>query len=692
MVLFVGGVTGLYFGLNCGWQIAVESAQVVAGIVEYPVDNPFYMYHVKAWTLLHQVPALLLACGLSERVVSLLIACTASILFQQAFGLICYSFSRDRLISCAVPMLYLATNVCKLGGAVYPVFLEPHEYWTTYGVTGTAMALFVWSLWGLGLWRAAALLSGLSPAVHPALGGWCIAMTVLALAWNRQLQPRKLAPWFGAGLAATAVSFAIQQYIASGLLPADPVLAKRIVAAFMAEWDNHRVPVPFDAIDWQFGWSLLALTAVVEAWHRAGLSSSTRLLLRILLISALVGLILCFITHLSPWLPMPVVMAMPGRFINLSIVAYPAVLIGVLCRWRRRWPIDGLLLGLSLFCLLRALMLSKHVIYVPYAHKVFIVSGPIAVYLLASCGETGSLRVRSFVRGGALAAIALAGWLWRSDLHLACLLWISVPALWLLNRYGRLSLRESGETARPLVRGASLACLWLAFALKGGWLLALGCLLAAGWALPGLINRMHRPRTWRLVAAVASLALIAVPLVARGQAGLKLFDDVVSDAAIAAARRQPGMLLIAPRLGIVQLRTRRPVLLNSEAMNQITYVPASAPAMNEIVKRVFGDDMLAPRPRGWENWGGLMPDSGCDLWQSRTMADWQQIAREFGVTDVLTGREWKLNLPLVARSEKLALFHIPAAESPVTRFEEDGLSGPSPRTQRPGKAILQALR
>jgi hypothetical protein len=65
LVMLVAGVCGVYFGLTSAWQIPVESAQAVAGVVSYPADNPFYMYHIQSWTLLHQVPAAVLACGVS---------------------------------------------------------------------------------------------------------------------------------------------------------------------------------------------------------------------------------------------------------------------------------------------------------------------------------------------------------------------------------------------------------------------------------------------------------------------------------------------------------------------------------------------------------------------------------------------------------------------------------------------------
>jgi len=717
-VLFVGAVCGLYFGLTCGWQIAVESAQVVAGVVEYPANNPFYMYHIKAWTLLHQLPALLLACGVSERVLSMLIACAASVLVEQALGLITYAFSRDRLVACMVPMLYLATNVCKGCGAVYPLFIVPDEYWTSYGVTGTACTLFVWSLWGLGLRRAAALLCGLAPAVHPALGGWCVLTTAVAMLWSwrsavasgrreppgstiagiesavRRPQLERettgtLTPaarhgrWFAAGLVVTAVSFCVQQFLARGLPAADPVQSKQLLAAFVEGWDNHRVPFPLGSVDCQFGWALLMLCAVVQAWFAEKLPRESRLLLRILLISALGSLSLCALTHFSRWLPLAVMMAMPGRFINLAVIAYPAVLIGLLARGRRVWSIDVLLAGLSLFCLLRTLMLSKQLIYVPAAHKVFIASGLILVYVLASHSHVAaSYRVRQFVRCGALACIVVAGWLWKSDLHLAVLLWSAVPVLWLLQRLDRLAW-PSVATA---LRTGTLACLWLAFLVKGGTWLGVGCLLMchsrrvgpASLRAPAHRNRRRQrwagarklagptlrslpqpPSAWRMAAVVACFALVAGPLIQRAQAGFRLFDVAENDPVIVAARQRSGMLLVVPRMWLVQLRTRRAVLLNGEAMNQITYVPESGPAMNHIVKRVYGDDILTPRPQWWQNWGGLMEHSGFELWQARDTADWRRLGREFGFTNVLTGREWKLQLPVVAHSEKLILYGVP---------------------------------
>jgi hypothetical protein len=775
-ILFVGAVCGIYFGLTCGWQIAVESAQAVAGVVEYPRGNPFYIYHVKSWTLLHQIPALLLKCGVSESALSMAIACTAAAIFQQALGLTCYAFCRDRLVACAVPLVYLATNVCKGRGAVYPLFIVPDEYWTSYGVTGSAWAMLAWSLWGVGLRRSAALLTGLAPAIHPALGGWCVLLTAIAFfcgvlknkmgrrsprragrvsvpvvsslqshvepgrvtrsitlpgglrlplasdrryrfcfsipishsrVWQRlkTLCQNLIVRWFIVGLSIAAASYLLQQYIARGLPPADPVLSRKLLEAFVEGWDNHRVPFPLGSVDCQFGWCLLMLTAVVHAWFVNLLPRDSRLLLRILLLSALGSLALCLLTHIGHWLPLEVMMAMPGRFINLAILGYPAALVGLLARGRRVWLIDGLLCGLSVFCLLRTLMLSKRLIYVPEAYKIFIATGLLLVYVLASHeGAEGSARVRRLARHGAVACLALAGYLWMRDLHLAILLWLSVPALWTsqnwLGRldYGRVrqaaivlklrcrvarSVSDENHGIPSLTLGATrlvtVACLWLAFMVKGGWLLGAGCLIVSHSHIlhfafcilhygsrGGLSNAKCKTQNAKrkmgailpeiLIPAAISIAMVSVPLVERARAGRELFREAERDPVITAARRESGMLLVVPRMCLVQLRTRRPVLLNGEAMNQITYVPQSGPAMNEIVKGIYGDDILKPRPAWWQNWGGLMAHSGYELWQAREPAEWRRLSREFGFTQIVTGREWKLRLPVLARSETLILY------------------------------------
>jgi len=690
LVVLVAGVCGVYFGLTSAWQIPVESAQVVAGIVSYPADNPFFMYHIQSWTLLHQLPAAALACGLPEPFISLVLGCLAAVLSFEALALSTLAFSRDRFFACAVPLICLMTKVYLECGAVYQTHLVSHTYWTTYGVMGNAYVMCTWSLFGLRFHRTAALLCGLAPAVHPLLGTWCAVFAAAALAcdWRAQrTHAMALARWFAAGAVVALVSFAVQRYLARGLPSADPEMASRLLEAFVAAWDNHRYPYPLEHIEWKIGWCTLAVASAALAWHAERLPRESLVLLRAILLSSLVSLALCPLTHFLDRLPQAIAMAMPGRFVNLAALAFPALAIGLLARWRQTsWSVRGLLAGLMIFCLLRTLMLKKQLIYVPVASKVFVVAGLILVYLLATVPRDGrSDGPRRIARWGALASLILAGWAWRGDWHLAALVWIAVPLLGLARRMLAVPAAPALGTCLygiAVICGAGVAVMAL-----GPWLalgLAMAALVPAIWCGTGFpagfrwpekaiprIQRRFFPTIWPLVRFVRfrrafavvvcciAFGLIGAQLAARADAGCAPFRQWRDDPVFCAARAGEGLILTAPRMGIVQLRTRRGVVLNGEAMNQITYVPASGPSMNRILTRIYGDDMLKPRPPGWIKLGGLLDESGRDLWQKRDPEEWRQLGREFGFTNVMTYGQWKLQLPVVARDKNLILYRVP---------------------------------
>ncbi|HJT35702.1 MAG TPA: hypothetical protein VJ783_26980 [Pirellulales bacterium] len=722
LVLFVSGICGLYFGLTSGWQIAVESAQAVAGVVSYPADNPFYMYHVKSWTLLHQIPAALLALGCSEQVVSVLVACVPAVLGFQALALLTYSFGRDRTIASLIPVVLLAANVCQDCGAVYPIRLISNVYWATYGVTGTAYVLFTWSLLGVGLRRPVALLCGLAPAVHPALGTWCIAAVAVALACDWRAERERaatLARWFAAGAMLTASSFLVQQYLSRHVPAADPELTQQLLEAFVADWDNHRFAFPLDHIEWRLGWCALAVFSVALAWSANDLPHRSLVLLRVLLISALAGLAMCVLTHASAWLPTPLVMAMPGRFINLAVVAFPAMLIGLLSRRCRQWTSEGFLAALLLSCLLRSLTLLKQWIYVPAAPKVFLASGLILICLIAAKGCAIRGWLKTLVRGGATLGLLATAFLERRDWHLAGLLLAVVAFMWV----GRHWLdRPAWPSVHRTCRAIAVACPTLVLVMMVGPWLACGLAAAAAcitwqpWLRhrpeDGLLGRLgchllrledgllsliasvgnalrdvpssggaastHSSRNategvpysyaptsclnWMcwFAACLLATSLIAVPLAARARQGLASLRGWNNDPVFAAAAKSQGLLLTVPRLGIAQLRSRRGLVLYGQALNQITYVPSSGPAINRVLKGIYDEDLLKPRPPGWVKCGGIMHDSARGVWQARDPDEWQRLGREFGFSAILTYRDWRLRLPIAAQNAELTLYRMAA--------------------------------
>src|SRR5918999_375916 len=88
VTLVASGALGFHLGYARfpHWQIPVESAQVLAGLVVYPHETPFYIHHMDLWTVLHQICALLLMGGVSEIALSRTLSGVLGMLSFQALA------------------------------------------------------------------------------------------------------------------------------------------------------------------------------------------------------------------------------------------------------------------------------------------------------------------------------------------------------------------------------------------------------------------------------------------------------------------------------------------------------------------------------------------------------------------------------------------------------------------------------
>ncbi|MBN1675451.1 MAG: hypothetical protein JXR37_30705 [Kiritimatiellae bacterium] len=122
---------------------------------------------------------------------------------------------------------------------------------------------------------------------------------------------------------------------------------------------------------------------------------------------------------------------------------------------------------------------------------------------------------------------------------------------------------------------------------------------------------------------------------------------------------RPGVLITAHPMRTIQVRTRRPVLLNTESIDILSYCPEAGPTVQTILRTVYGVDLFEP------------PFSFAEcraLWARRRPAEWRAIRRELGATDVLTYGDWPLQLPrvigLAGRGGRAVwvLYHIPEGD------------------------------
>ena len=684
-VMFFSGLCGLLLGLHCGWQIAIESAQAVAGLAEYPADNPFYMYHLKSWTLLHQIPAVLLRCGATESWLSTILAGLIGALSFQAIALCTLAISQDRLLSSIVPLVCYITNACRDLESVHQIRLLSNECWLTYGVFGASYVLFSWSLLGVGCRRRGAFLMGLAPAVHPVLGAWCLTIGAIALSWDGRREWTALKSqlrWLAAGLCLTAASFAVQWTLARGLPPVDGEFGRQLAEAFAREWDNHRVRVPVNHLVVA---SAACATALVGVWLRFGaksLPARSLVLMRCLAISAPAGLLLGLLTNWQEYLPAPLVMAMPGRFNDVLALAFPPLVLGLLARQRGNVALHALLSLALVYCMLKTNMMMTHRIYVPSAAKIMVALGLglllVAPRLADRCRTGGAWRVAHWhaLRAFAVAGLFAAAYVWRRDKVLAETIGIAALGLVAVSHsagiWRRLDSRALGWRVAPgLLYLIDAACLAkIAAAVVGPWFmlgLAAGAACLAWRRWPASFGGAGRMGFALRLAALGLMAGVCAQfaggkLVGQAVDGHARLRKSTNDPVLAEVARGSGLTLAASRIDLLQLQTRRGVLLYGAAMNQVTYVPASAPKMNEILREVYGEDLLAPRPANWVRCGGLMMDSGRKLWAEREPEEWIRLAREFGFSDVVTYADWTVKLPLVARNNKYALYRVPDAE------------------------------
>jgi hypothetical protein len=136
------------------------------------------------------------------------------------------------------------------------------------------------------------------------------------------------------------------------------------------------------------------------------------------------------------------------------------------------------------------------------------------------------------------------------------------------------------------------------------------------------------------------------------------FADRTNDkfyAAIAAERA--GMVLTAGSYQLVQLYTRRPVLLDG-ALDTLPYAVESGPAMQRILLDVYGADLLNP-PDGARQKNVLPRELHRDLWEHNSQQRWQEIRRTYDVRVVVTPADWQLDLPVAAEAPGVRLYRIP---------------------------------
>ena len=572
-VLLLSGTLGFRVGMLGfpDWQVAVETAQVVGGLVPYPPDNVFYIYHTRLWTVLHQLLALGLRAGASELTLSLIVSGVQGMLTFQALALFVYALGRDILLAVGAAALIFFTRSAEYG-TVYPLFLLGTEH--TYGVVGLSTGVLAVAMLGTGWYRAGALLLGMAPCVHPSLGSWTalvVSIAVLSDIRKLRVELRPALPWFLAGCGVTIASLSIHFSLAPGTPAGMARLSPEDLSAFIRLWDGHRAAVEIRSTGVQLNLTSAIIAFVWLRLFSSALPSPSRLLLRITVASSLLSVAMVPLSWIPPdRLPSALLVLMPGRYLNFGALTFVALLIGLLGSCRAIW--------------------SR------------------LVLLFLSCG----------------------------------LLLTSRSMLW--------EFLEHHHNMQFHVNIRPLRIIWLSAALL---------LAGAAWTSRGQGAKSREPSHSLHRSHLFLLSLVVLMTMRQhGELSGAHFHDRTNDVFFADIARGPGVLLVAGDLHLIQLRTRRPVLLDTGGLDAVMYSLETGAPMQRMLRDIYGLELLHPPPDA-VGAGRIPALSHRDTWERYSPERWREIRRDFGVTQVLAYSDWTLQLPVASQSRRLLLYDIP---------------------------------
>jgi hypothetical protein len=586
LVLLLSGGLGFAVGmLEFGeWQIAVETAQVVAGIVDYPSSTPAYIYHTKLWTIVHQLLTPLLWLGLSEIQLSQLLSGILGMMSFAALSMFVYAVSRDAWLAIAAAPVIVISRLAEFG-VIYPVFLvgTPH----TYGSLGLSWFVLTIALIGAGWVRSGALLLGLAPAIHASLGAWLGIIVAICVALNfKQSRStlRRALPYLIVGITLTAGSLLVQLLLIADAPDIDRLAAARYLSKFVEIWDGHRQPVSLQADGVWLNAGSLGLAVIWLTFLKKDLPEAGLFVLRAVAVAALLGFAFIWITWRSPAsLPANLLVLMPARLLNFNAMTFAALVLGLSGAYRRTWWSPVL----------------------------------VAVFITALL-----LGGRSMI------------WDWVSGQR---------HPWWL----------DSIETWRAfkVVSGALIAlAAWERFS-RGGSL---------GWLPVSLRDRL--PRLMPLMRKMMVVpALFLVTYAWRGSAITPpVLLDRTNDPLFRVASEGNGLLLSGGNLFMVQLRTRRPVLVDGGGLDGLPYALEGGPVVERILRDIYAIDFFNP-PAEARHTGVIPSEYTKSVWEGYPRERWRQIGERYHVTQILTNADWDLDLPTVAQSGSLRLYEVPAA-------------------------------
>ncbi|MEE9542800.1 MAG: hypothetical protein V3V95_03320, partial [Thermodesulfobacteriota bacterium] len=241
-LLVISALFGILMGYDsANWQVSVETGQVLSGIVSYPPDNPNYLYHLKVFTIITHISALLLYVTGSEIVSSYIVSSILGMVLFCSLSTLIYAVNRN-IWAALLGAVFIYYVKYFAPGVVYNFHLLDEKH--TYGVLGLFFIILVIGLIGCKSFRFGLFCLGLAPSVHPSLGSWLYLIVGLAALSAPRFSIeiiKNYYKFFIAGFVISLLDLAIQLYLMRNLPVIDPELKKQFFYHYIEYFDPHRV-------------------------------------------------------------------------------------------------------------------------------------------------------------------------------------------------------------------------------------------------------------------------------------------------------------------------------------------------------------------------------------------------------------------------------------------------------------------
>jgi len=163
------------------WTHNVESAQVLANVLHYSKENPMNIGHRGLYSLLIQIPSVLLSIGFSEWSLCVFFSGFQCAIAFSAVSLLTFIFSHHLYFSLSLPALLLhlslkqpfwpSNYLAVFHGHAYPLLFPLNT--SLYGLIGICCVIIIFCFFSLEWYRSGAFMAGLFPAIHPTLALAC---------------------------------------------------------------------------------------------------------------------------------------------------------------------------------------------------------------------------------------------------------------------------------------------------------------------------------------------------------------------------------------------------------------------------------------------------------------------------------------------------------------------------------------